>query len=56
MGSFGSSGSNHLKPPSCGPKVGPKKTLGPRSHNASGKPGASSFKYDFNPKIEGTSN
>ena len=53
MGSFGSSqGSKQLKPPSCGPKSGPRKTgSAQRTNVGSTKPSttATSFKYDFNP-------
>ena len=53
MGSFGStnSGPNALKPPSSGgAKLSSKKT----NLRASGpaKPVATSYKYDFNPKVE----
>ena len=53
MGSFGSSnsGPNALKPPSSGgAKLSSKKT--PMRTAGPAKPATTSFKYDFNPKVE----
>ncbi len=53
MGSFGSSnsGPGALKPPSSGgAKLSSKKA--PARATAPAKPATTSFKYDFNPKVE----